>query len=268
MASLSNRRKRMTQFSVRAVLLLFAIVSVVLAVGANRAHQQDLAISRIRESLSSPYSVGFDYRLHVGSIELEVPEWVRSVLGDRLFRNVVYLRLENPTDAVLFELRKFPSLQQLVLKTYGEHSKSTLRDGLKILPMLTNVTRLEIEIAGLCDESMQAIGSMPQLEHLDAYIPNVTDLGIAALGQAQRLRWLEFDSDQVTDRGMESLGVLRNVVCLRACSPRLTDACIDPLRRIPTLDYCDVSSDQLTLEGLDRIQRLFPNKSGIMPGGS
>ncbi len=109
------RKLRWFQYSLRSLLLLTLLVSLVMscvAVRMQRARRQDEAVEEI-EKLGG--QVQYDYEAQ--GVNPPGPAWLRNLLGENFFATVVAvdLSLQQVTDAGLEHLKGLTQIQTLCL---------------------------------------------------------------------------------------------------------------------------------------------------------
>ena len=135
------------------------------------------------------------------------PQWLRNLLGDDFFMNVVWVGSDHPssrgiTDAVLLDLKGFTHLQILGL------------DG-------TQVT----------DAGLEYVKCLTQLRVLHLADTKVTNAGLLCLRDLHQLRVLDLDKTQVTDTGLENLKGLGQLGELWLCDTKLTGEAVKKLQQ-------------------------------------
>jgi hypothetical protein len=210
---------RCVRFSLRALLILFTVVTLWLGWWFNRTTEQRQA-ARAIQAVAGQVFYDFDTPIKntfTGSGTSRVPRRLVDWLGVDTFHSVACVDLDGPkvTDASLERLGAFPRLRHLYL---GNTNVSS--DGLRHLASLTKLERVVIKSNQLDQVGLGHLARLPNLTDLEIHFsPQVTDRAIAALEGATHLRRLWLYETQVT-----KLGVAR----LRKALPRCTIECDPP----------------------------------------
>jgi hypothetical protein len=164
--SLKTPRRRWLRFSLRSFLL--AVTVLVLAMGwkFNRVWNQRLVVAEVQRL--NGWSAYDDFRLRRNSrsslnYTAPGPEWLRSILGQDIFSDVVYIGLYDPrvTDDTLALIARLPHLHELHIKS-------------------DNVT----------DAGVAHLARLSQLESLAIHSKKLTDAGLANLTGLKNLKAL------------------------------------------------------------------------------
>ena len=209
------------QFSIRSLLALVLIVAIPcswLATEKREAQEQWKAADTF-EDLDG--TVNWD--------QPSAPLWLRSVLGDYYFRNVVKVAFFSApvTDAGLANVEKLSQLEELDLGG-------------------TRVT----------DVGLEHLTSLSQLHVLALNATRVTDAGLERLKELRRLKWLWLDDTQITDAGLEHLEGLSQLRLLSLNRTRVTDAGLVHLKDLSQLQSVWLAGDKITDAGLEYLAAL------------
>jgi hypothetical protein len=285
MASLPKQRhtakRRRLSFSLRTLLILTTLASIVLGVGGNillRARRQRALVARI-ESLSG--SVVYDFELGDRSAgKALVRHWGSWLLGKDAVASVVHVGLQ-PLEAEhdLSWLRELPEIEQLELK--GPFATD---DDLEQIVQLKKLQRLRLSGTPLAPRGLRAVAAAPALRslaiegvHLDSGLAQ----GLGALTQLESLilQTDGIDSDhlselralqqlsnleiggavQIDDRALENLGQLKSLVhlTLKRTSIRGRQwAQLDGLDQLQTLIICESPLEDSTWDSFPLLPSL------------
>ena len=155
------------------------------------------------------------------------PDWLRHLLGDEHFQEVVYveLRAKPVTDEDLKELKNFPYLENIELNHtritgLGLVHLSELRnlkyltfwktqvddEGLKHLALLENISRLGLDETRITDAGLVYLKGLTNLEvGLGLNHTAITDVGLEHLKDLKKLKQLSLRGTNVTDAGVRKL---------------------------------------------------------------
>ncbi len=87
---------------------------------------------------------------------------------------------------------------------------------------------------------------------------DITDAGLAQIGQLENLEQLRLASSQVTDAGMEHLAGLTKLRFLHLLDAPITDAGLDRLHGLTQLESLYLDHTQVTDAGLARLVEALP----------
>jgi hypothetical protein len=164
---------RRFQYRLRTMFIITAVVAVVCGWLASKVEKKRREL-KAAEVVSQFGAVRYDYETdengdYVDNSEPHGPKWLRNLLGENYFSEVVGVSMI-PTD---------------------DKAIAGAADALQTLPHLK---QLSICAPGLTDISMPKLGKLTQLESLDIQaISHVTDAGLQNLRGLANLRHLELD---------------------------------------------------------------------------
>ncbi len=170
------------QFSLRSLLVLTVVVAVPfswLAVEMKGARKQREAVGAIRKLGGW---IVYDYEQPtIPNPQPPGPEWLRKLLGNDFFANVVLVNLGGmqATDGELEHIKELTQLQDLWL--YGGHVTD---EGVKHLKGLTQLVLLHLGGTQITDTGIVYLHGLSQLQTLDLTGTKVTAEGVKKLQQA------------------------------------------------------------------------------------
>ena len=260
--------RRRFQFGIRALLLLALIVALLsgwMTVKMRAAKEQHDAVEAIGATI-------YDFQ-HSHSCVAADPEWLRNILGNDFFHDVVVAYLKN--DSGMKHLKGLSQLQELCLS--GEavtdagmenikgliHLQSvearctTITDsGLRCLPA-TSVRRLCLCANHDMTSAVWAdLQHLPQLTDLDLEQMSVTNDDLQKLAQLHNLRALSLEYCGITDSGLKRLTPLAQLESLKLTYEGVTDAGIEHLRAFTKLRSLDLQETGITVAGLEPLKAL------------
>ena len=219
---------RWFQFSLRTLLVFVTLCAVPcswLGVKMQKARQQRKAARAIEE-------LGGE----VGWSEPSGPAWLRSLLGDDVFRHVdsVDAFVSDVDDAALENLKALNQVEYLGLVV------SPVTDaGLEHLKGLNRLqTLIILEDTDITDAGLAHLKTLTQLEYLCLYATKVTDAGLENLTALKKLQRLDLGRTKVTDVGLEKLTGLDKLQRLNLGGTKVTDAGVKKLQQ--ALPNCTV----------------------------
>ncbi len=202
MSEAPEPRRRWFQYSLRTLLLVMLLASIGMSWFAAKlqpAREQREAAEAI-EKLGG--SVTYDWESDVSRSEPPGPAWVRNLLGENFFGNVVGVSLENThvTDAAIEHVKGFSQLQDLDLM-----DTPVTDAGLEHLKALTQLRMLSLDETRVTDAGLEHLKGLTQLQNLDLAGTLVTNAGLEHLKRLTQLQWLRLDGTRVTDDGVKKL---------------------------------------------------------------
>lgn len=262
--------RRRFQFGVRSLLVFLVAVSVSLGWFAwelQRAHRQREAAEAI---LKTTGEVGYDYQYpgglaetykrqsidsgYLGSLEPSVPGWLRKLLGDDFFCDVVYVytcTTEVHDDDVAY-LQRLKKLKWLTI-----HFTSVTNDGLERLRNLTCLETLDLSSnRRVTDEGLKHLHGMKNLMALCLSETRVTDSGLAYLRPLTGLEQLSLCGTKTSDDGLKHLATLPNLQMLDLSFTGVTDDGLQQLGELTRLEYLALCNTAVTDDGLVHLRSL------------
>jgi hypothetical protein len=124
------------------------------------------------------------------------------------------------------------------------------------------------DVVGLCTDLHSSINDAFLQEFLTRFpkvdrlylrgTPDVTDEGLATLGQQTDLHKLIIVSPKVTDRGIEHLAKLNRLESLFVRSDKVTDQSVETIAQLSALKQLSLLDTQITGDGLQRLKQVLP----------
>ena len=276
-----KRKRRWFQFSLRSLMVLMILVGIGmtwLVAIKHRAERQKAAVETI---VKGGGSVDYDYQFrtlpsgvvrYIDDATPPGPTWLRSLLGDDFFTNVVSARIVNRTG--LDQLAQLPQIQRLELDgaTITDLNLDQLKElklealclqdtgitdsGLDTITGLKRLKLLELRKNKITDDGLGRLAGLTQLEELDLSETNVTDAGLKRLLCLTQLVDLKLENTQITGVGLQVLGDMPQLHILRLNYSRLTDATATSLSRLSQLRTLELNGTQFTDAGLASLSGL------------
>jgi Leucine-rich repeat (LRR) protein len=250
-------------------MLMLVILGIACWLGwiTNKARGQSRAVEAIQECGGI---VHYDFEAVKGNAlpgrEPSAPRWLRRLVGDAYFQDVVGVYLANARsscsrdetsgrdDRILSELEHFPQLSSLML-----HEKQATDAGLAHIRALTKLEYLVLlDATELTDVG---VAHLPGLKHLKTLLicrSKMTDAGLASLKDLTRLESLSLQENHSTDRGLAQLKNLKNLKELRLGlgGNRFTDEGLAHLEPLRNLESLDLQGSPITDKGLVHLKAL------------
>jgi hypothetical protein len=196
-----KRKRRWFQFSLRSLMILMLLVGIGMAIWIvpikKRAERQQAAIKAI---VNDGGLVTYDYQENQpanrsGFVKAEPPGpgWLRKLLGDDYFANVVTVRVR--TDAGLKELSGPKHLKGLI-RPYNDRFTSVNSKGQRIS---------HIDATQITDIGVRQLQDLNELEYVDLSDTGITDAGLDYFKGKSHLQMLNLSGDQISDAGVNDL---------------------------------------------------------------
>jgi len=265
------KRRRWFRYSLRTMLVAVTLLCVWLGAVVNPARRQRQTVEKLRESTGRAF-IRYDYEDR-GSTNPRAPDWLRRLLGDDYFHDVVSLTwLHFHADEVTpDDLVDLPKLRDLTLR-----EMPITDEGLQKLARLRRLESLCIDTGNsrdITDHGLEHLSSLIELENLTVRSIQITGEGLRPLTALKKLRSLSLRSDSISLRGLEIVVQFTNLDSLRISSNNLTDEGLRALAKLEGLTNLWVEGNNITDEGLKHIarlsnlQQLTVNSRGITDAG-
>jgi len=207
------------QFSLRSLVVLVVAVAVPLGwfgVRLREAERQRRAVEAIRKAGGT---VWYDYHNTLYGViepraEPPTPAWLRNLLGEDFFADVVHVGYSRPrpspsvfteanTDVGDVDLAHVKGLERL---KYLNLSGTRVTDGgLQHLSGLTRLEVLRLSCTPITDDGLEDLKRLTELTHLHLTCTQITDAGLEHLTGLTKLKYLFLDGTPVTDKSIEEL---------------------------------------------------------------
>jgi hypothetical protein len=264
-----KRRRRWFSLSLRGMMLLILVVGFAMGWKARRASLQRRAVAQI-EFLHGwvkydwePEIYGcFDSR--ADTFHPPGPRWLRNMLGDEYFQEVVEVELPDPSTFPEIDptsrdsppdSTEYQSVRELILQR--QESKEALdRDQLACLEGLDRLDTLTLRGNPLKSEGLARLGRLSNLKSLTSFDTPIGAEGLAAITKLSRLKVLYLDSE-ITDARLNDLKDLPNLEELYLANAwKITDAGIESLVKLSKLKWLQLNAELLTDAGVNRLREL------------
>jgi hypothetical protein len=259
-----KRKRRWFQFSLRTLMTFTAICAIASAWLGKRIEQK----RKERESVAAIVKLGgivrYDYqcdpsRIGFPNAEPPGPHWLRNLLGENFFSEVVHVVFNNRSnvrDDGLVHLNGLTGMRMLML------SEVNVTDaGLVNLNGLVRLSYLDLSRTKTTDAGLDRL-NLKGLTQLNALILGDTDIGDSGLAHVKgmtRLETLTVQNTHVTDVGLEHLEGLAKLQTLDLAGTNVTDAGLIHLRRLTKLQTLDLALTKVTRAGVKDLQKALPN---------
>ena len=237
---------------------------------ANRARTQRRAVELIRAAKGS---VGYDFQVFpentpravVQAAKRPGPIWLRRLIGDEYFQEVISVRLDGPVTAeTMAAVGSLDRLESVLLE------KATKIDGgLAKLRGLTRMKRVNVTSPSVTDADLAILGQLPELESIWLTGADIGDAGLAQLAGLRKLVALNLaNTPRVTDLGFEHLSpILPPLKSLELARTGVGDPSMRLVGQFQGLTDLDISRTRVTDDGVARLSKLV-NLHSLGLGGT
>jgi hypothetical protein len=201
----------------------------------------------------------YQYDMSLGYIQTPVPSepaWLRKLLGDDFFSDVVCVFLDDcpDGDAAIEHLGGLTTLQALRLRgRVDTNAGLARRDEMR---QLADSWRDRTDVT---DADLARLKELWEHQAVWLDVSEVTNAGLARLGGFTRLQQLILSSTKVTDAGLAHLSGLTQLQILGLTGPQFTDAGLKQLEGLTRLKGLVLNGTQVTNEGCAKLERALPN---------
>jgi Leucine rich repeat len=254
----ARTRRRWYQFGLRTLLIFVTLAGCGfgwLGFKVRAAREQAAAVAAIQKLRGD---VHFDYEFGphwtiLRNAKPPGPTWLRALLGDDCFRDVVLVTLDyaQVSDADMKPFMAFTKITNLDLT-----GSSVTNWGLEKLAGLMRLKRLTLEGTVITDAGLEHIKGLTELSELDLNKTLITDGGMEHLKGLTQLEWLNLDNTRVSSAGLECLKGLTKLKTLLLSSTEVSDLGLEHLSELTQLQTLDLSDTQITDVGLERLRGL------------
>lgn len=267
-ATVTGKPKRRWYCNLRTLLLLMLLASIFMVWVVVRLEQAN----RQREVVETIVELGgrvlYDYQMN--RAKSPGPAWLRKLLGNDFFTNVVgvsFRRQRQFTGAGLEQLAELAQLQSLYLG-YTQVADG----GLRHIQGLTQLKALSLGHTQVSGAGLEYLEGLTQLNALFLDHTQVGDAGLEHLAGLGQLRQLHLDYTKVTDAGLQHLKGLTQLQRLYLGNTHVTDEGLEHLKGLTKLRWLNLAGTQVTDRGVRKLRRAVPNCTiqrphGIMPPG-
>lgn len=100
-----------------------------------------------------------------------------------------------------------------------------------------DVIHVDLQHSFATDETMIEIAKLSNLEELNLFETEVTDVGVKRIGRLSNLRWLWLAETRITDESLIEIGKLKNLKVLCINGSTITDAGVTHLQGLSKLQH-------------------------------
>ena len=161
---------------------------------------------------------------------IPLPTWVRTVLGDDMFRDVVAISLWNSqaTDNDLANLsQKFPRLMSV-----------------------------DIDDSAVTDQGLAHLRGLQRLDQLRLNGAQATSEGFRQLGDTSRIETLQLIGPEVSGATLQAVSACSNLQAVFLTDTSCGDADLAYLEQLPQLHFLSITGPSFTDDGLAHLQEV------------
>jgi hypothetical protein len=203
LVALITPKRRWAQFSLATMFAVVTTLCIWLAMTSNRAHRQRDAVSFIRElegAVEYAHEYDADGYVREHGVVLPGPVWLRHLVGDEFFQDVVAVHLSGR------------SIQD------GDLARLVPR-----LAALGGIREFDCASTAITNDGVRHLRSLPDLRQLWLNDTRIDDDGLAYLLTMRRLRVLMLNQTAVTHVGLEHLRHLASLQVVNLYESRATE---------------------------------------------
>ena len=267
-----KRPLRVFRFRLSTLLIALTAFGVWLGIQVNGVNRQKRAVSAIRAA-KGIVTCDFERDASGKSVANATPRgpaWLRKIIGDDYFCNVVTvdfatgyygrrkdLGLSKVNDAGLLHLESLPRITVLELG----NNRAITDEGLVHLRKLKKLETLYLYRSSVTGSGLRHIADLPNLTALQLNWAPLTDDGLEEIQHMKNLKALVLEDTQITDDGLAFLQGLSKLEHLQLHNTKITDRGLEHLQALSNLKQLSLHGTKVTAEGVRRIEGVLPNCS-------
>jgi hypothetical protein len=251
------------QFSIRSLLVLTVVVAIPcswLAVEMKWAREQKEVVEELDKLPGfATCFVQYDYELDssddlIPNAQAPGPAWLRNLLGNDFFANVISVRVSDYPETVLKSFTEFPHLKTLWIR--GCRIRGDRLEQIRFFTELKSLCLADVQIT---DSGLKHLKGLTQLQEL--YLQNnaITDDGLKYLKDLSQLQLLRLDKTEITDNGLKILKKLSHLQILFLNGTKITDAGLENLKDFAQLRTLGIRQTIITYTAIRDFQKALPN---------
>jgi hypothetical protein len=266
------KRRPWFRYSMRTLLILVTVAAIWFGLLAQSARKQREAVQAV---LAAGGSVQYDYQRRGPQSEPRGQRWLRKLIGDEYFQEVVGVVVQSNSadDELLLQIGKLHNLESLTVGALDSNNQRITDAGLRHIGQAKRLRSLNIGFTKVTDQGLGYLAGLPALVHLDLSSTSISDDGLIALKPLKELYSLTASGTNITDRGLSVLVEVANLGELNLAETRITDEGLTSIVKLPTLtrlridqlNYRRSEPPRITDEGMKYIAQLTDLRElGIM----
>jgi Leucine-rich repeat (LRR) protein len=265
MVTANAEPRRRIQFSLKALLLLVALVAVPCGWFKWKWDAKQRERAAIEEIETMGGQISFNWQATEEKDNPPGPKWLRKVLGEDFFAHVTEVLIDSDdiTDEWLTHLEPLTQLKYLRIRSNG-----ITDGGVLYLTRFRELVGVGISNADSLDDPTVASGrlitdvglghveALPHLTELWIVSTGVTDAGLIHVERMNGIKSLGLINTFVTDAGLEHLKSLTGLTQLYLASTKVTDAGLPFLRGLTELQILFLTDTHITDAGMAHLSIL------------
>ncbi len=257
----SNRPRGRLRWSLRASMVLIAILAMGLGWIVNEARAQREAVEVIRRAGGEVY-----YNWQVGAPNFtgspdagpKAPAWLLRLLGVDYFGHPFYVFASGPkiTDREIAAIGRLGRLEEVTLIT-----PKMSGNGMNHLKVLTRLRSLRLIEGRMTDADLIGLEGLGNLKTLSLTECSIGDAGLSHLKGLTGLKHLYLDRMKVTGKGLEYLKGLEQLETLSLVATDIDDAGLVHLKGLTQMRYLhlDESPKPISDQAIRELKKTMPN---------
>jgi hypothetical protein len=263
------RLRRLT-LSLRVMMLLVLVVACWLGSISNKARRQRGAVEAIKQY--GGY-VQYDWEMSVVRPPTPPgPKWLRSLIGDDYFQEVIDAELVNRHAGNVLE-KAVREDEEVVahladlrgLKVLGMRGNPVTNAGMGIIGGLTSLECLNLLDCPLPRDAIAAqLANLRNLRLLNIGDCKLTDAQLVRLKGLTKMSQLYLGGNLITDDGLVHLSNLKDLVILDIRNSSVTDRGLEHLTGLPRLKELYIGRTKITDDGIKKFQEAVPSLKRVV----
>lgn len=276
-------RKRLAQYSLRALLILMLVCAVAFGWLSIRRRAHEI-VRRLRDE-GAAISFAHHYAATTPAPSPLVSagmRWARSIVGEYAFSTPVALSVPHALSPdALDSIRHLTKLQRVFLNNSNANDQTMAficrseelttvycggteitDDGIKALQNSPKVEAVVVWDTPISDASIKTLTSLPELTLLYLQETNVSDAGVAELassGLRTQLRELDLSGTNVTGACLESVSRLQSLERLMLRHLPISEDRLLQLKDLTKLRHVDITGVPISKAVVDELRAVLPD---------
>ena len=257
-------RRRWLQFRLRTLLLIVAVLCVPLAWVAWKMDHKRHERAVIAELERLGGEVLYDWQgkrlgetwqhdMKPDSDEPNGPTWLRWLLGDDFFSDVLYVALV-PRQRIPVGYRGAWRYD----RSRKDAAPIAKDDDLRLVATLPKLEELNLSNTDIGDVGLAHLRGLTHLRSLALVYTSITDAGMSTIKEMHRLTKLELAGTDITDSGLAHVSSLTALRELDISDTSITEAALGHLTKLSGLTRLGMDNTEISREGAAELQKSLP----------
>lgn len=253
--------RRLLQFSLRTFLAVLTIACVWLGSKVEKVRTQR-KIARMVTHDGGQVAYDYEYPLNGAAPRSPPgPKWLRLLLGDDYFADLVFVEFKNGADSEVRLVAKLPTLRHLSLR-------AGIRDvSLESICELSNLETLEMFGAHLSGDGFGRLAKLHNLRTLAIHNQALSEDHARNIGRLVQLTSLSLSDSRIGSEPMEHLKNLTHLTSLDLSSTNVGDKGLKPLYGLKALRSIDLERSMVSSQGIKELQAALPDMQLVVGKG-